>query len=115
MKNSISTATASLKRPVSYGDDEDRVLYAFSPAMFRCETAGTVAADLLVAVNGADNRRNRPVGSGFWVADLKKDDCGVESQTLWGCRFDGGGEATECGAATIDTKNGELMILAATQ
>jgi hypothetical protein len=95
-------------------DTEDKVLYAFSRGTFYCHSAGTVVVDLLVAANGPENRRNRPVGSGFWVADLDKNECGAESAGLWGCKFDGGGEATECGTARIDAKNDDLIILAAT-
>jgi hypothetical protein len=95
-------------------DAADRVLYAFSRGTFRCQSGPTAVVDLLVAANGPDNRRNRPVGSGFWVADLGKDECGAESAGLWGCKFDGGGDATECGAGRIDAKNDDLIILTAT-
>jgi hypothetical protein len=95
-------------------DDAEKVLYAFSRGTFRCQNGPTAVVDLLVAANGPDNRRNRPVGSGFWVADLGKDECGAESAGLWGCKFDGAGDATECGAARIDPKGDDLIILTAT-
>lgn len=95
-------------------DDEDKVLYAFSSGTFSCKSGGTAMADLLVAANGPGNRRNRPVGSGFWVADLDKDECGAEAAGLWGCSFDGSGTATACGMARIDSKNDDLVILMAT-
>src|SRR5215813_264407 len=72
-------------------DDADQVLYAFSRGTFRCQSGETALVDLLVAANGADNRRNRPAGSGFWVADLGNHECAVESPGLWGCTFDGSG------------------------
>jgi hypothetical protein len=74
-------------------DDEDKVLYAFSTGTFSCRNGGTAMADLLVAANGPGNPRNRPVGSGFWVADLDKGECAAEAG-LWGCRFDESGNAT---------------------
>jgi len=92
-------------------DDADKVLYAFSRGTYRCQNGPTASVDLLVAANAPDNRRNRPVGSGFWVADLGKGECGVESSGLWGCKFDGSGDATECGAARIDAKNNVLVML----
>jgi hypothetical protein len=95
-------------------DRADKVLYAFSRGTFRCQNGPTASVDLLVAANGPDNPRNRPIGSGFWVADLDKDECGVEAAGLWGCKFDGGGDATECGAARIDAKNDDLIMLTAT-
>jgi hypothetical protein len=92
-------------------DDEHKVLYAFSTGNFRCQSGGPATADLLVAANGAGNPRHRPVGSGFWVADFGQGICGMESAGLWGCRFDESGEATECGAAKIDSKADDLIIL----
>jgi hypothetical protein len=93
-------------------DDEGRVLYAFSPGTFTCQRNGTAVADLLVAALGTDNPGNRPVGSGFWIANLEKGACGSESEMLWGCRFDATGEATECGPATIDAKHDDLILTA---
>jgi len=95
-------------------DDEGKVLYAFSTGTFACKNGGTVTADLLVAANGPDNPRNRPPGSGFWVADLDKGECAAESAGLWGCKFDGSGAPTACGVARIDSKNDDLIILTAT-
>ncbi len=95
-------------------DDEDKVLYAFSSGTFSCKSGGTAMADLLVAANGPGNRKNRPVGSGFWVANLDKDECAAEAAGLWGCRFDGSGTATACGMASVDSKNDDLVILTET-
>lgn len=92
-------------------DDEHKVLYAFSTGNYRCEDGGPATADLLVAANGEASPRRRPVGSGFWVADLGQGICGVESAGLWGCRFDESGEPTECGAAKIDSKNSDLIFI----
>lgn len=95
-------------------DDEDKVLYAFSTGTFACRSGGTAMADLLVAAYGLNNSRNRPAGSGFWVADLDKGECAAESAGLWGCKFDGGGSPTACGLARVDAKNDDLIILTAT-
>jgi hypothetical protein len=95
-------------------DDEDKLLYAFSTGTFRCMNVGTAIADLLVAANGPGNPRNRPAGSGFWVANLHKGECAVEAAGLWGCTFDESGAPTACGAAKIDAKNDDLIIVTAT-
>jgi hypothetical protein len=95
-------------------NDEDKVLYAFSTGTFTCRNGATATTNLLVAANGADNPRNRPPGSGFWVADLDKGACAVEAAGLWGCQFDGSGAPTACGVARIDSKNDDLIILTAT-
>jgi hypothetical protein len=94
-------------------DDEDKVLYAYSEATFQCKKGGTGAGGVLVAVNAAGNARNRPAGSGFWVAAVDKGECGSESAGLWGCRFDASGNETACGVAVVDAKNDDIVIAAA--
>ena len=95
-------------------DDEDKVLYAFSTSTFTCRSGATAMADLLVAAYGADNSKNRPAGSGFWVVDLNQGQCGVETTALWGCKFDGGGDPIACGLSSIDARNDDLIILTPT-
>ena len=81
-------------------DDEDKVLFAYSTGTFACQNGGTATADLLVAAYGTGNSSNKPVGSGFWVADLDKGDCGAQAAAMWGCKFDANGNSTACGIAT---------------
>src|SRR5262245_50163044 len=64
-------------------DDEDKVLFAYSVGSFGCKNGGTATSELLIATNGAGNPRNRPAGSGFWVADLDKGECGAQAAALW--------------------------------
>jgi hypothetical protein len=85
-------------------DDEDRVLFAYTDGSFRCMNGGTGSGGVLVAVNGTRNPRHKPAGSGFWIADLDKDECAAQAAGLWGCRFDASGKATVCEAAVIDAK-----------
>jgi hypothetical protein len=94
-------------------DDEDKVLFAYSTGAFTCKNGGTATADLLVATFAAGNARNRPAGSGFWVADLDKGECAAQAAGLWGCRFDAKGTETACGLATLDEKNDDLVIATA--
>jgi hypothetical protein len=91
-------------------DDEDKVLFAYSVGSFACRNGGTATAELLIATNSAGNPRNRPAGSGFWVADLDKGECGAQAAALWGCKFDANGNNTACGVATLDARNDDLMI-----
>ena len=95
-------------------DGTDKVLFASSPGTFTCTSGATGTGELLVAVNGAGNPRGRPVGSGFWAASMDKGQCGIPAGTTWGCKFDASGTATACGVATVDQKNGDI-ILATTQ
>jgi hypothetical protein len=94
-------------------DDEDKVLFSYTVGAFACKNGGTATAELLVAVNGAGNPRKKPAGSGFWVADLDKGECGSQSAALWGCKFDASGSETACGVAALDEKNDDLTIVAA--
>jgi hypothetical protein len=91
-------------------DDEDKVLFAYSVAAFTCKNGGTATAELLVATNAAGNPRKRPAGSGFWIADLDKGECGAQAAGLWGCKFDANGAETACGVAVLDEKTDDLVI-----
>jgi hypothetical protein len=94
-------------------DDEDKVLFAYSVGAFACRNGGTATAELLVATYAAGNARKKPAGSGFWVADLDKGECGAQAAAMWGCKFDASGNETACGVAALDEKNDELVIVTA--
>jgi hypothetical protein len=70
-------------------DAKDRVLFSNTTGSFTCSNGAPGSGELLIAVNGAGNRWNRPVGSGFWVANLDKGQseprptpCGDANSTL---------------------------------
>jgi hypothetical protein len=94
-------------------DDEDKVLFAYSAGAFACRNGGTATAELLVATYGAGNTLNRPAGSGFWIADLDKGECGAQAAAMWGCKLDAKGNETACGVAALDTKTDDLIIVTA--
>jgi hypothetical protein len=96
-------------------DDEDKVLFAYRTGTFSCQNGGTATADLLVAAYGTGNSGKKPVGSGFWVADLDKGDCGVQAAAMWGCKFDANGNSTACGVATLDEKSDDITIVTASK
>ena len=96
-------------------DGTDKVLFASSPGTFTCSNGSTGTGELLVAVNGTGNTRGRPVGSGFWVASMNKGQCGVPAGTMWGCKFNASGTATECGVATIDQQNNDVTLVTASK
>jgi hypothetical protein len=91
-------------------DDEDRILFAYTVGAFTCKNGGTATAELLVGTYADGNARKRPAGSGFWVADLDKGECGAQAAGLWGCKFDANGSETTCGVAALDEKNDDLVI-----
>ena len=94
-------------------DSADKVLFSDSTGTFTCSNGATGTGELLVAVNGAGNKRGRPVGSGFWIASVDKNQCGIPAGSFWGCKFDATGTATTCGVATIDQANNDLTIVTA--
>jgi hypothetical protein len=94
-------------------DDEDGILFSYTVGAFGCKNGGTATAELLIGVNAAGNPRKRPAGSGFWLADLDKGECGAQAAAMWGCKFDATGAETACGVATLDEKTDELVIAAA--
>jgi hypothetical protein len=94
-------------------DGADKVLLSSSTGTFTCTSGATGTGELLVAVNGQGNKWGRSVGSGFWVASMDKGQCGIPAGSMWGCRFNARGTATGCGAATIDQKNNDVIIVAA--
>ena len=96
-------------------DDEDKVLFAYTSGTLGCQNGGTATADLLVAAYGTGNSGNKPVGSGFWVADLDKGECGAQAAATWGCKFDANGNSTACGVAVLDEKNDDLTIVTASK
>jgi hypothetical protein len=94
-------------------DDEDKVLYAYASGSFTCKNGGKGSGDLLIAAYGAGNPKQRPAGSGFWVADLDAGECGAQAAGLFGCKFDAKGNETACGAAVLDAKTDDLTIVKA--
>jgi hypothetical protein len=93
-------------------DDEDKVLYIYASDAFPCKGGGAGAGEMLIAVNGKDNPRQKPAGSGWYVTALDAGECGAKVDGLYGCHFDANGTATDCGSATLDAKNDELLVTA---
>ena len=96
-------------------DDEDKILYFYYEGGFKCRDGKTGTGAVLMGVNGKDNPRNKPAGSGFYAVSLDKDECGAGEAGLWGCRFDAAGNPTACGAAAVDDKYDDIIILTASQ
>jgi hypothetical protein len=94
-------------------DDEDKVLFLYAEGEFACAGGGVGAGDMLIALNGQGNPRGRPAGSGWYVVTLDESECKAKAAASFGCRFDAKGVETACGAATIDDKNDELVVVTA--
>jgi len=91
-------------------DNEDKVLFAYADDSFTCNNGATGSGGMLIGVNATGNPRNRPAGSGFWVAQLDKSECGAALDCLWGCKFDGTGASTACGTVTMDEANDDIVV-----
>ena len=96
-------------------DAKDRVLFSTTAGAFTCRNGDPGSGELMIAVNGAGNHWGRPAGSGFWLASLDKGQCGAQADSLWGCKFDAGGNATTCGSARLNQENQDLVIVTATR
>jgi hypothetical protein len=96
-------------------DDEDKVLYLFADKTFTCTNGGTGAGGVLIAVYGQGNTQKKPAGSGWWAVELDKGECAAQAAGLVGCKFDAQGNATACGAAMVDDKNDDVVIVAASK
>jgi len=92
-------------------DDEDKVLLIYYEDDFTCKNGAVGSGAILMGINGADNPRKRPAGSGFYIVSLDEGECGAEEAGLWGCKFDANGNATACGVAVLDEKNDDLVIV----
>jgi hypothetical protein len=96
-------------------DGEDKILYFYYEGEFKCKNGKTAKGDALIGVNGKDNPRNKPAGSGFYAVSLEKGECGAEEAGLWGCRFDPAGNPTVCGVVGLDDKYDDIIILKASE
>ena len=92
-------------------DDEDKVLYYSKDGTFTCSNGGTGSGGMLVAVFAEGNVYKRPANSGWWVAEVDKDECKSQASGLVGCKFDGTGANTACGVAIIDDKTDSITFV----
>ncbi len=93
-------------------DDEDKVLYYSKDGTFNCMNGGTGSGGMLVAVYAEGNVYGKPANSGWWVAEVDKDECKSQASGLVGCKFNGSGANTACGVAVIDNKTDDITIVA---
>lgn len=96
-------------------DDEDKILYLYYEGDFKCRNGKIGNGAALIGINGKDNPRQKPAGSGFFAVSLDKDECGAGEAGLWGCRFDPAGNPTDCGVVGLDDKYDDIIILKASE
>jgi hypothetical protein len=91
-------------------DDEDKALFLYGEEDFPCRNGGMGMGAILIGLNGPNNPRGRPVGSGFYAVLLDESECGARTAGIWGCRFDANGNASACGWAVIDATNDDVTV-----
>jgi hypothetical protein len=96
-------------------DAQRGVLYTYRQDDFSCPNGKPESGSILMAINAKGNQAGKPVGSGWYVVGLNAGQCGVAKAGAFGCKFDGSGNYTECGAAVVNDKTGELDVVVAKQ
>jgi hypothetical protein len=96
-------------------DAQRGVLYTYREDDFSCPNGKPESGSILMALYAKGNPGGRPVGSGWYVVGLNAGQCGVAKAGTFGCKFDGSGNYTECGAAVVNDKTGELDVVVAKQ
>jgi hypothetical protein len=94
-------------------DAQRGVLYTYREDDFSCANGKPETGKILMAIYAKGNKDGRPVGSGWYVVGLNAGQCGVAKEGTFGCKFDGSGNYTECGAAVVNNKTGELDVVVA--
>ena len=82
-------------------DSAHKIRYLNGKRPFNCKNGTKATEDMLIAVYDAGNTLRKPVGSGWYAAELEASVCGVSHAGLYGCKFDVVGRLTECGAAAF--------------
>ena len=91
--------------------DDTHTAYAYAKESVQCKDGTVVQGTELMAVYRANNIWKQPAGSGWYATELAPGQCGATQPTIWGARFDATGKITAEGFATIETPNGDLMII----
>jgi len=82
-------------------DSWHKIRYLHGARPFNCKDGTKANAEMMIAVHEEGNTLGKPVGSGWYVAELEAGVCGVSRASQYGCQFDAVGRLTECGAAAF--------------
>lgn len=94
-------------------DAKRGVLYSYREDDFACPNGKPESGNILMALYAAGNEANKPVGSGWYLVNVDAGKCAAKTSATFGCRFDSNGNATECGAATVNNATGEIDMVVA--
>ena len=94
-------------------DAKRGVLYTYREDDFACPNGNPESGSILMALYAKGNPANKPVGSGWYLVNLNAGQCAAKKAGTFGCKFDADGNATECGAATVNNATGEIDVVVA--
>jgi hypothetical protein len=94
-------------------DAKRGMLYTYREDDFACPNGNPESGSILMALYAKGNPANKPVGSGWYLVNLNAGQCAAKEAGTFGCRFDANGNATECGAATVNNATGEIDLVVA--
>ena len=82
-------------------DSWHKIRYLHGTRPFNCKDGTKAKEEMMIAVYDAGNTLGKPVGSGWYAAELEASVCGVSHAGQYGCKFNAAARLTECGAATF--------------
>ena len=94
-------------------DAKRGVLYTYREDDFACPNGNPESGSILMALYAKGNPANKPVGSGWYLVNVNAGQCAAKKAGTFGCKFDATGNATECGAATVNNATGEIDVVVA--
>lgn len=94
-------------------DAQRGVLYTYREDDFACPNGNPESGSILMALYAKGNKPNQPVGSGWYLVNVDAGKCAAKKSATFGCKFDASGNATECGAATVNNATGEIDLVVA--
>jgi len=94
-------------------DAKRGILYTYREDDFACPNGNPESGSILMALYAKGNPANKPVGSGWYLVNLNAGQCAAKKAGTLGCKFDANGNATACGAATVNNATGEIDVVVA--
>ena len=131
-KTSIGTGAATVKSsgPAAYWTDlvdvdddgklEDNqflydaargVVYTYREDNYACANGTPENGSVLMGIYAKGNKAGQPAGSGWYVVAVKAGQCGMKKAGTFGCKFGASGNLTDCGAAHVNDKSGDLTVV----
>ena len=89
------------------------VLYTYREDDFTCANGKPETGSVLMAIYAEGNKAGSPVGSGWYGVGLNAGQCGMAKAGTFGGKCEASGNYTECGAAVVNEKTGELDVVVA--